>query len=390
MPRLLVLTPGELTRDPRGRRSALAAVAHGYDVVGVCPRTADSPVDLPGVRLTYVRAETFAPRLNRIGLGGMTRRERPVMRELRGLYRLLRLLRLTWLTFRSARRLGAFDVIHAHEVDMLPAAFLLRRRARIVYDAHEIYASAEPDPPRLHRGATGLIERTLARRADAVVTVSDAIAADLAVDLGLATPPVTVLNCPSTDLDVAVEPSGSQLRAIYQGAMGPGRPIDDLLVASDAAPDVELTVRVTNTDLDALRREAERRGLSGRLHVVEPVPPSELVRALTGFDVGVIFNRPVTRNDELVFPNKLFEYMMAGLALVVPALPSLGPFVEEHAIGVTFAAGDPQAMGAALQSLAGRPDDVLRMRRRARELALERFNAEAQERVLATVWTGAD
>ena len=38
MPRLLVLTAGELTRDPRARRAVAAARASGYDVAGVCTR----------------------------------------------------------------------------------------------------------------------------------------------------------------------------------------------------------------------------------------------------------------------------------------------------------------------------------------------------------------
>ena len=59
-----------------------------------------------------------------------------------------------------------------------------RARARLVYDAHELYASFEADPPRLYRAAMLALERALARRADAVVTVSDPIADELVRTLG--------------------------------------------------------------------------------------------------------------------------------------------------------------------------------------------------------------
>ncbi len=39
----------------------------------------------------------------------------------------------------------------------------------------------------------------------------------------------------------------------------------------------------------------------------------------------------------LVLPNKLFEYMMAGLAVAAPRLPALTPIVE--AAGVPVRAG---------------------------------------------------
>lgn len=364
----------------------MAAAGAGYDVVAICPRTAE-PLPLDGVEIVRLPGEVVAPRLNRLGLGGIGRRQRPLVRELRGLYRLARLLRLTVRTTLAARRVRPFGVIHAHEVEMLPAAFIVRGSARVVYDAHEIYASAEPDPPRAHLFVTQWIERVLARRCAAVVTVSEPIAEELQRELGLRRRPAATLNAPNVVDGVAVGAHGGRLRAIYQGAMGPGRPLTDLLEAAEAAPGVDLSVRVANADLDGLRAEAGRRGLGDRMSILEPVSPAQLVESLAGFDVGVIFNRPVTRNDELVFPNKLFEYMMAGLAVVVPALPSLGAFVDEHGVGRTFVAGDPRSLGAVLEELAGCPDDVLAMRRRARELAVTTFNAESQVRVLESLWS---
>ena len=124
-----------------------------------------------------------------------------------------------------------------------------------------------------------------------------------------------------------------------------------------------------------------------RVAVAEPVEPTRLVEALAGFDVGLVINRPLTRNDELVFPNKLFEYLMAGLAVVVPALPGLVPLVEGERIegeriGLTYEPGRPERLGAALAELAADRARLVEMRRRARRLALERFNAEAQREPL--------
>jgi glycosyltransferase involved in cell wall biosynthesis len=387
--RLLVLTHVELTRDPRARRAALAGVARGWEVVGICPETTAAPIPLDGVRVERVRGERLAPGLNRLGFGGIQRRESPFVRELRGFYRLVRLARTNLLLARAGRRIGRVDVVLANEIETLPAGWLIRRgrRARLVYDAHEVYASVEPDQPRLHRAVTSWLEGVLARRSDAMTTVSEPIAAELERTLRLRRRPTAILNCPHVVDRVAEPAPSSRLRAVYQGAMGPGRPLGDLLDAADAAVDVELAIRVANADLEALRREVERRGLAERVTVLEPVAPTELVEALADYDVGLIINRPVSRNDELVFPNKLFEYLMAGLAVVVPSLPSLEAFVDEHRVGLTFAAGDATAMGLALSRLAADADTLVEMRRHARAVALDRFNAEAQERVLVAVWS---
>lgn len=383
--RLLLLAPNELTRDPRARRAAAAAVARGFDVVGVSG-SGDEPVPLEGVEVVRVGGGRVSAGLRRAGLGGM-RPSRPLVRELRGLFRIARLAGANLRLARAAAALAAPDVVHANDFDTLPAGWLVARRhgARLVYDAHEVYADQEPGTPLVYRGLVRLLEGPLARRADAVVTVSEPIAEELERTLRLRSRPLVALNCPPR-VEVEPAPRGDgPLRAIYQGAMGPGRPLEDLLVAAEHAPEVELTLRVAGADPDALRAAARH---LPNVVVAEPVPPDRLVEELAGFHVGLIINRPLTRNDELVFPNKLFEYLMAGLAVAVARLPGMTPLVEGERVGVTYEPGRPEQLGTALSDLAGDGERLERMRRRARELALERYDAEAQADVHARAWRG--
>lgn len=294
---------------------------------------------------------------------------------MRGLGRAARLGLTTLRLRRAGRREGPFDVIHAHDFATLPAGRLLARgSARLVYDAHEIYADQEPRAPGLQRALVRSLEGPLARRADAVVTVSEPIAAELRESLRLERQPLVVLSCPPrTELEPAPRGNGPLL-ALYQGAMGPGRPLEDLVVAAEHAEGVKLTVRVPG---------APR--LPG-VEMAEPVEADELVEAAAAFHVGLVINRPVTRNDELVLPNKLFEYLMAGLAVVVPRLPGLAPLVEGEGIGLTYEPGRPERLGAALTELAQDDERLAVMRAQARQLALERFNAESQRPALLEAW----
>ncbi|MDQ5821622.1 MAG: hypothetical protein M3540_09285, partial [Actinomycetota bacterium] len=58
MPRLLLLTPSELTRDPRARRAAATARSRGIEVVGLSGRVSgEEPVPLDGVRIERVGAK---------------------------------------------------------------------------------------------------------------------------------------------------------------------------------------------------------------------------------------------------------------------------------------------------------------------------------------------
>jgi glycogen synthase len=384
VPRLLLVTPAELTRDPRARRAAAAAQTLGFGVVGLSGQiSGEGPVPLDDV--VVVRAGRQGRTNEQWKTGGDAGRDSAPVRELRGAYRLLRLALRTASLVRAGRTLGSVDVVHANDLDTLPAAYLLARESgsRLVYDAHELYSEFDPDPPRLARAVLERLERTLARRADAVVTVSDPIADELRRRFGVE--PLVVLNAPELDPDEPpklAEPP--PLRAIYQGAFGTGRPLDDLLAAIRLAPSVQLTLRVSRSTPDALEPELPD-DLRERVAVEEPVPPDEVLDALRAYHVGILFDRPLTRNAELSSPNKLFEYLMAGLAVVAPRLPGL-EWIESERLGLLFEPGSAADAGRALERLAEDPELLEELRTNASRAANERYNAEAQRPVLARAW----
>jgi glycogen synthase len=383
--KLVVVTPTELTRDPRARRAAVAAMAIGVDVVGLCPASSVEPTQLDGIDVIRSgSASSDAVRVRAIGESLPSRRA--VVRELRGVWRLGRLVRLTIELVRATRGMDRIDIVHANDLDSLPAAWRIARihRARLVYDAHELYTSQEPNPPRIHRYITGILEGLLGRRADEVVTVNDPIADELQRRLRLRKRPLVVLNCPNVEDVPGLVGRDGPLQVVYQGAMGPGRFTDDLLSAAELAPSIKLTLRVAGADLKALQARVDERQLEERVHVVPPVAPDVLVKSLVEFEVGVIINRPVTLNDELVLPNKLFEYLMAGLAVVAPELPALTPVLD--GVGATFRPGEPADLAATLIELAGDRDRLLGLRREARRRALSTYNAEVQAAVLQASW----
>jgi len=339
MTRIVNLTVGDPSLDPRARRVADAAREAGVTLVSVGLGTA--------------HASARSPRLPR---------------ELRGAARLARTARRTVALLRKTRHLAA-DIVHTHDLDALVAGWVLSRRrgARLVYDAHELYTGFDADPPRLWLALARRLEGSIARRAGAVVTVSDEIADELARRYRLERKPIVVLNCPATDAGEPETHTGP-LRAIYQAAAGPGRDLHDL----PAVDGVELHARVLG-----------RLPAPSYVTLHEPVPPDDLVSALRPFDIGLVIDRPETDNSRLALPNKLFEYLMAGLAVVVPDVPAMAQLVQREGIGRTY---EPGRLGEVLAELAQSRAQVEGMRQRARQAALERYNAEAQRPALLAAW----
>src|SRR3954470_16015055 len=95
---------------------------------------------------------------------------------------------------RAAARLRP-DVVHAHDVAMLPSGWLAARLtgALLVYDTHE-FALGVAYRTRAFGLLVRIVERLFVPRADAVITVSDGIAARLRQIYRLRRPPVVVRN----------------------------------------------------------------------------------------------------------------------------------------------------------------------------------------------------
>lgn len=269
------------------------------------------------------------------------------------------------------RRTAHPSVVHAHDLDSLPGGWLIARAggARLVYDAHELYTRFEVDPPRVWLACVTFLEGALARRADAVITVSEPIADALRHRHRLAQRPLVVLNCPAL---VSAEPAARArehpIRAIYQASAGPGRHLEDLVPVDG----VELSARVLGGG-----------SVPHDVQDVAPVPSTELIHSLAGFDVGIVLDRPETENTRLALPNKLFEYFMAGLAVAVPDAQAMAELVGRERVGVVYR---PGKLGDALAALAADRPALEEMKVRARAAAVERYNAESQRPVLYEAW----
>jgi glycogen(starch) synthase len=385
MARLLILTPAELTRDPRARRAATAALGRGLEVRGLCIAGA-TPVPLDEVPVTRVPPDPLTAR--RPTTSGDPPTQPLAIREARGIFRLVRLGRTTVRLARAGRGIEP-AIVHANDFDTLPAAAWLARRgrARLVYDAHELYTGFESRPPLCWSTIQRQLEGILARRADAVITVSPGIADRLQKLHSLTTTPLVTFNCPPVSSVAAPSRgAGEPLQVVYQAAVGPNRNISDLFDAASRTDGVRITIRVAGADPARLRHEAFARGVAEQVEISDPVAPDELLSALAPHDVGVVIDRRATDNTELALPNKLFEYLMAGLAVVVPRLEAMADLVEREAVGLAYEPGSPRDLGRALTELAADRPRLEAMKHRARQLALERYNAEAQEPVLLEAW----
>lgn len=369
--RISMLLHKDIAYDTRVRReaTALATAGHGVTVVHLPPPGAEpEPAGLP-----------FA-------LAPATLRQ--------GRQRLPHAARLAAEAARLALRAVATrpDAIHAHDAAMLLPGLLAARRsgAKLVYDSHEL-ATGVPYRRGLWPAVVGAAERLGAPRADATIVVSEGIATGLGERYRLRRPPAVVRNLP--DLPPPGAAGAPELRrelgvgdaplVLHQGAVAAGRGCETLLRAFPLLPDAHLLyLGAEGPYAERLRDLAGEYGIAARVHLLGPVAPQALLSHTAQADIGVSLLEDSCENHRLALPNKLFEYVAAGLPVVVADLPEAARLVREYGIGWCADPADPASVAAALRSAIARQDDE-GLRNRLAQAAAELSWQQEKRRLLA-------
>lgn len=268
------------------------------------------------------------------------------------------------------------DVVHAQDVFSIGVAARAVARSQLagrptlfVYDAHEFVPGLPKGSSRAPRFAAAIesIEREYVHDADRIITVSPVIADAIQAHYRLDRRPDVVLNAPVVDGGPPPEPSPElSVRAaagvadsvpllVYSGGMKKVRGVDTAIRALASLPGVHLAVvcvpHSQTVVVNGLRVDAEQAGVADRAHFVDPVGSDDVVAFLSTADIGVHPMHGGIPNHEMALPNKLFEYLHAGLPLVVTDLQVLGAFVREHGIGQTFPSEDAEGLAAAVSKV---------------------------------------
>lgn len=262
---------------------------------------------------------------------------------------------------------------HCHDLStaLIGLAAARKAGARCVCDFHEWYSEnvswdaakqeyvPHPDPVRTMYQAA---EALAMARADEVITVCDSIAKELESAYPLGGKKVHVIrNVPSLvrsgtafpSLRESLQVKADQLVLLWQGGTGPTRLLEPVIKSLAFAPNIVFVIRGPSLDMfgEGYRKLAEEAGVSDRLHLLPPVKSADVVAAAVGADVGIWTLPNLSKNFYYALPNKIFEYLAAGLPLVCANFPEARSIVETYGVGATFDPYSPESIAEALVKL---------------------------------------
>ncbi len=301
-----------------------------------------------------------------------------------------RMLMQPWRMWRAARGLQA-RVYHFHDPELIPVALLLRwGGAEVIYDSHEDVPRAILSKHWIHpwlrsavASAFEALENFAARHFSAVVAATPHIARRFRRLNGRS---IDVNNFPmASELEQPVERRGDGRTACYIGGITPIRGAVEMVRAMEHVDGRLIMAGPVDREstLQAMRacpgwNKVDYRGKVSRAEVREIMAESEL---------GLLLFHPEPNHVDAQ-PNKMFEYMSAGLPVLASDFPLWREILVPSGAGVCVDPMDPAAIGASMRTLLADPQAARVMGGRGRDAVLNGFRWEAQLDKLLRLYKG--
>jgi len=331
--RATIAVISDLSTDMRVQKQALLLTEMGFTVTLIGRKAGESP-------------SLFLPRVKVLRLSVLFRRG-PMMYILFNLFLFFRLL-----TRRS-------DLYVANDLDtLIPCYYVSRLFGKpLVYDAHEYFTGQFGLAERRFKYAVWKrAERRLLPRIRHMITVSNSIAGLYREEYGV--DPVVIMNvAPSTDELIAYNRDNlrvgkDDLLVIYQGSgINPGRGVMELVNAMTMLERVRLIIAGSGDMIEEVREAVSVKGLRNNVILLPRMKWEEMMQFTMICDAGLSLDPDNCINQRFSLPNKLFDYIAAGIPMIVSPLPEVSDVVRRHACGLILSHVAPYTIAGALERL---------------------------------------
>ena len=305
--------------------------------------------------------------------------------------RFKRILQTTKRVFEQAKKLDA-DLYHFHDPELIPVGLKLKKLGKIViFDSHEDVPKQMLGKPYLNRPALWFIanvfsvyESWACRRFDAIVTATPFIREKF---LKINPMSVDINNFPMLGelASASGDWSGKNKQVCYVGGIAIIRGLREIVQAMELVNDsvrLQLCGKFSESDL-----EREVKKYSGWANVDElGFLDREGVRATLARSVaGLVTFYPLPNHIDAQ-PNKMFEYMSAGIPVIASHFPLWREIIEGNDCGICVDPLNPQGIAEAINKLVTDPELAENLGSNGRKAVEKKYNWHNEETKLLNLY----
>lgn len=280
-------------------------------------------------------------------------------------------------------------VVNAHALVVMPIACFYKFffRARLVYDAHEL-ETEQVGGKNFRKRLSKWLEKKLIHHHDLMFVVSESIADWYVKEYGISRPFV-VLNAPrqralkkNNHYRKQLAIRENQIILLYQGGVAAGRGVHLILEAFKARSDdgvvcVFMGYGALQQDIQAAAAQHKN------IFFYPAVPPQVVLEYTASADFGISLIENTCLSYNYCMPNKLFEYAMAGLPVLVSNMKDMSELVSKNQMGLVISDFSAPGVNRAIDDFL--MQDLAAMKANAYRVACE-YAWEVQEQKMLTAY----
>lgn len=295
--------------------------------------------------------------------------------------------------FEKAKELNS-DIYHLHDPELLPIGLKLKKLGKkVIFDAHEDLPKQLLGKPYLNKFllknlsiVVAIYEKYTCRKFDAIITATPFICEKF---LNINENTIDINNFPILgELANSIPWIDKKDEVCYVGGISEIRGIKELIKSFEYIEDTNITLNLvgefnTKSIEEEVKsyyswRAIDELGLLGREAVAEIMGHSK---------AGLVTFYPLPNHVDAQ-PNKMFEYMSAGLPLITSNFPFWREIVEGNKCGICINPLEPKEISDAIKYIINNPKEAEQMGKNGKKAVEEKYNWNVEEEKLYAIYEG--
>lgn len=237
------------------------------------------------------------------------------------------------------------DIYFAGDFFSLPASVIaaIIKRAKVYYDSREIYSELPSLENRtILKKFFKMVEGIFIRKTDCVFTTGEMDSEyieklySLKQTFLLRNLPLMKKNIAPINYHTEFNIPANYLVILYQGIIVDGRGIETYFKAVKKIETLCLIILGGGEHTEKFKSLSEEMKINDRIFFVGKISQAELLHYTAGAFAGLSLIDDISINNHYALPNKLFEYVMSSLPVIVSDLPQMKKIVDDYEIGAVI------------------------------------------------------